>query len=150
MVKPRSITLPIGGRRCCGAGARVVERALAQVAGVRFVEANAATGRAYIEYDPGLADPDQFRVVIEASGFGPACPAGHRPRHHRREVLPMQDGRRLRRAYLGGAVLVWVLSIAATGLILRGTPSFGPMLPIVGAGALFVVVLVTGFLFRGR
>jgi cation transport ATPase len=149
-VKTRSITLPIGGRRCCGAGARAIERTVAQIAGVLFVEANAATGTAYIEYDPALADLKQIRVAIKASGFGPARPAAPRPPHQEREVFPMQDIRRLRRAYLGGAVLVWVLIIAVTSLTLRGTPYFGPMLPVVGAGAVYFVVLVPGFLFRGR
>lgn len=145
MMKPRSITLPIGGRHCCRAGARIVERALAQVAGVCSVEANAATGTVYVEYDPTVADSDQLRVAIEASGFGPARPAGHR--HRQRELLTAHDRRSLPRAPFGGAVLVWVLIIAAAGLILRGTPSFGLLL-IVGTGAVYFVVL--GFLFRGR
>ncbi|MCZ7574298.1 MAG: heavy-metal-associated domain-containing protein [Ardenticatenaceae bacterium] len=148
-MKTRSITLPIGARSCCSAGARIVERALVKVPGVVQVEANAATSTACIEYDPALVDPDQLRAAVDGTGFGPAR------RRRNRQVdggtAMRQDRRALRRAFVVvGAVIVWVVIIAATGMILRGTTYFGHMLPLVGGGAVYFVVLAPGFLFRGR
>lgn len=50
--------------------------------------------------------------------------------------------------YLAGAVIVWVAILLAGALILRGTPQFGQLLPILGAGAIWFVVIVPGILTR--
>jgi hypothetical protein len=50
--------------------------------------------------------------------------------------------------YLAGAVIVWVAILLAAALILRGTPQFGQLLPILGAGAIWFVVIVPGVLTR--
>lgn len=54
----------------------------------------------------------------------------------------------LRSRYLFGAVIVWVAIIAASAVILRGTPYAGQMLTILGGGAAWFVVIVPGWLFR--
>jgi hypothetical protein len=57
---------------------------------------------------------------------------------------------RPRRNYESSAVIVWVALIVAAGLILRGTPYFAQVLPILGGGAVWFVVIVPGALFRRR
>ncbi|MCM8748370.1 hypothetical protein NET02_04370 [Thermomicrobiaceae bacterium CFH 74404] len=52
--------------------------------------------------------------------------------------------------YLASAVVVWAAILAASALILRGTPLFGQLLPILGAGAAWFVVIVPGMLTRSR
>jgi hypothetical protein len=44
--------------------------------------------------------------------------------------------------YAIGAVIVWVAIIAATAVVLAGTPYFAQVLPIVGGGAVWFVVIV--------
>lgn len=56
----------------------------------------------------------------------------------------------VRNRYLFGAVIVWVAIIAASAVILRGTPYAGQMLTILGGGAAWFVVIVPAWLFRGR
>ena len=55
----------------CPSCAGTVERALSNVEGVRDVEVHYATGRVEIEYDEGVADPDDFAQTIEAQGYTP-------------------------------------------------------------------------------
>ena len=50
--------------------------------------------------------------------------------------------------YLASAAIVWAAILAAAALILRGTPQFGQLLPILGAGAVWFVVIVPGVLTR--
>ncbi|HET9016738.1 MAG TPA: hypothetical protein VFN57_14155 [Thermomicrobiaceae bacterium] len=52
------------------------------------------------------------------------------------------------RAYLIGAVLVWLAMIAGTTALLGGTASLSPMLLILSAGALWFVLLVPTLLHR--
>jgi hypothetical protein len=59
-------------------------------------------------------------------------------------------GDQTRRNYLIGAVIVWVAIIAASSFILAGTPYLGQMLPILGGGAAWFVVIVPGALLRTR
>jgi len=55
-----------------------------------------------------------------------------------------------RTAYLLGAALVWVAIIAASAAILGGTPYLAPMLPVLGGGAVWFVVLSPAALRRLR
>jgi len=56
----------------CPTCASTVERALANVDGVRDVEVHYATGRVEIEYeDDGAAGPDAFAQTIENQGYTP-------------------------------------------------------------------------------
>jgi hypothetical protein len=57
---------------------------------------------------------------------------------------------RTRRNYEGGAVIVWVALIVAAALILRGTPYFAQLLPILGGGAVWFVVIEPTVLARER
>lgn len=50
--------------------------------------------------------------------------------------------------YLAGAVIVWVAILLAAALILGGTSLFAQLLPILGAGAIWFVVIVPGVLTR--
>ncbi len=51
-------------------------------------------------------------------------------------------------SYVASAVIVWLAILAAAALILRGTPQFGQLLPILGAGMVWFVVIVPGILTR--
>jgi hypothetical protein len=62
----------------------------------------------------------------------------------------MKDIARLQRNYLISTVIVWVAIIAASAVILGGTPYFARMLPILGGGAAWFVVIVPGGLLRPR
>ncbi len=45
------------------------------------------------------------------------------------------------KSYLIGSTIVWAAIIMATAVILKGTPYFAQMLPIVGSGAAWFVVV---------
>lgn len=63
------LTLLIYGLECGGSGARTVEQALAQVAGVRRAYVNPAVETAYVEYDPALVQPAQLLAAVHQSGY---------------------------------------------------------------------------------
>jgi len=46
------------------------------------------------------------------------------------------------------AAIAWVAIILATRVILGGTPYFGQMLPVIGGGAAFFVVILPAGLLR--
>jgi hypothetical protein len=50
--------------------------------------------------------------------------------------------------YLIGAVIVWVAIISASAVVLRGTPTLAQMLPILGGGAFWFVIVVPYALLR--
>ena len=62
----------------------------------------------------------------------------------------MQDTAGFKQSYLISAVIVWVSIIIASALILRGTSYFSQMLPVIGGGAVWFVVIVPGILYRRR
>ncbi len=52
------------------------------------------------------------------------------------------------RSYTLAAAIVWAAILIASALILGGTPYFGQMLPILGGGAAFFVVILPAGIFR--
>ncbi|MBX6342792.1 MAG: hypothetical protein IRY97_10065 [Thermomicrobiaceae bacterium] len=54
------------------------------------------------------------------------------------------------RAYLIGAAIVWAGIFLASAVVLSGTGQFGRMLPILGGGAVWFVVLVPPLLRRSQ
>ena len=60
------------------------------------------------------------------------------------------DIRGMLRIYLVATVIVWVAIIFASAMVLSGTDYLGRMLPILGGGAVFFVILLPGGLFRDR
>ncbi len=48
-----------------------------------------------------------------------------------------------------GVALIWAAVIFASGIILSGTPYWGQMIPILGAGAAASIIVV-GWLRKGR
>ncbi len=62
----------------------------------------------------------------------------------------MFELKKFRRAYLIGAVIVWVGIILASSVILAGTPYLAPMLIILGGGSVWFVVIVPGAFFWNR
>jgi hypothetical protein len=52
------------------------------------------------------------------------------------------------RSYVLAAAIVWAAILVATSLVLAGTPQFGTMLPILGGGAAFFVVILPAAIFR--
>lgn len=55
----------------CPTCASNVERALKQMDGVEYVEVHYTTGRIEVEYEPDVADPDDFESAIEKQGYTP-------------------------------------------------------------------------------
>jgi hypothetical protein len=62
----------------------------------------------------------------------------------------MHDLQTFRRAYLIGSVIVWVGILLATSITLAGTPYLAPMIPILGGGAVWFVVIIPGVMYRRR
>lgn len=60
----------------------------------------------------------------------------------------MRDIKTFRRAYLIGAVIVWVGLIASMAFLLAGTPYLAMVLPILGGGAVWFVIIIPGVLYR--
>jgi hypothetical protein len=54
-----------------------------------------------------------------------------------------------RNQYLVGSVIVWVGILAGTAFVLQGSPYFAQLLPILGGGVVWFVVLVPGGLMTG-
>ena len=59
----------------------------------------------------------------------------------------MAENRTFQRAYLIGSVIVWVGIWLASAVILQGTPYFAQMLPILGSGMVWFVILIPGLFF---
>lgn len=55
-----------------------------------------------------------------------------------------------KRVYLIGAVIVWVAIIAAVAASLADTPYFAQLLPLLGGGVVWFLVIVPGALLRVR
>lgn len=53
---------------------------------------------------------------------------------------------RFKQVYLIGAVIVWVSIIVAVAFVLGGTPYLAQVLPLIGGGAVWFVVIVPGAL----
>ena len=53
-------------------------------------------------------------------------------------------------AFIIGNAIVWGLVIIATALVLRGTGLMSKLLPILGGGAGFSVVILSGFLVEKK
>ncbi len=53
-------------------------------------------------------------------------------------------------SYALAAAIVWAAILVASAIILGGTPYFGQMLPILGGGAAFFVVILPAGIFRGE
>jgi hypothetical protein len=60
------------------------------------------------------------------------------------------ESKTFKRVYLTGTVIVWVSIMIATAVILSGTPYFGQMLPILGIGVFWTIVVVPGAYFWTR
>ncbi len=52
------------------------------------------------------------------------------------------------RSYVLVAAIVWAAILVASALILAGSPYFGQLLPILGGGAAFFVVILPAGVFR--
>ena len=63
--------LPLSSQ-VCGGEHLTVERILSEVEGVVTALANPVSEMAYVEYDPGLTNPDALLAVLERFGFAPA------------------------------------------------------------------------------
>ena len=61
----------------------------------------------------------------------------------------MAANRTFQRAYLIGSVIVWVALWLASAVILQGTPYFAQMLPILGIGMVWFIILIPGLFFWG-
>ncbi|KAA3644091.1 MAG: Cu(2+)-exporting ATPase [Chloroflexi bacterium] len=67
-VPAETITLPIGGMTCASCVAHV-EGALSDVPGVVQASVNLATERARVNYVPGIAAPNDFKLAVANSGY---------------------------------------------------------------------------------
>lgn len=59
--------------------------------------------------------------------------------------MPQHD---MLRSYLAGSIIIWAGIIVATAVILDGTDRFAQVLPILGGGALWFLVLIPAQLWR--
>lgn len=66
-----SVSLKVGGMTCMGCVASVT-RVLEAIQGVGKVEVSLADARARVEFDPGVASPEQLRTAVESAGFDAA------------------------------------------------------------------------------
>jgi cation transport ATPase len=73
----RHIVLPIDELGCWGSGALIIERALAQVPGVRHVYVNAATEMAYVQFDVDECVVADLEAAIARAGFHADSNASH-------------------------------------------------------------------------
>jgi hypothetical protein len=60
------------------------------------------------------------------------------------------ESKTFKRTYLIGTVIVWVSIWFASAVILKGTPYFGQMIPILGGGVVWFVVVIPGAFFWTR
>jgi hypothetical protein len=60
----------------------------------------------------------------------------------------MQNVQTFRRAYLIGALIVWVGILVSAAITLAGTPYLAQMLPILGGGAVWFAVIIPGAMYR--
>lgn len=67
MDEGRKISIPVTGMTCA-ACARRVEKALSKTAGVSGVNANFATGKANVEYDPDVVNLGVLIGAVEDTG----------------------------------------------------------------------------------
>jgi copper chaperone CopZ len=74
MVTIRRLTLPIEGFRC-GGGGLMVERALAQVPGVRRVYVNVAMEMAYVEFETTVTEVSCLVTAVAHAGFRAGQPS---------------------------------------------------------------------------
>ncbi|HEX2348717.1 MAG TPA: hypothetical protein VHI51_09810 [Ktedonobacterales bacterium] len=58
------------------------------------------------------------------------------------QTQSVRTGHRENALYLLGAAIVWAGIFIAVAVVLQGTPYFGQLLPILGGGAVYFVVLV--------
>jgi len=66
-----SIEVSITGMTCGGCE-QTIQSNVSKIAGIKSVKANAASGIAFIEYNPGVADTAMIRKAITESGYGVA------------------------------------------------------------------------------
>jgi hypothetical protein len=52
------------------------------------------------------------------------------------------------RTYLVSTTIVWLAILVAASVILRGTPYFGQLLPILGGGIVWFVVILPAAFFK--
>ena len=69
MSSVRHATLPVIGLGCGGAGARIIERALTALAGVRSVYVNPVTEAAYVAFDPAKCQLPVLVDALELAGY---------------------------------------------------------------------------------
>lgn len=62
----------------------------------------------------------------------------------------MQSIESFKRSYLIGAIIVWASIIVGVAVILAGTPYFAQVLPPVGGGAIWFVVIISSVLQGAR
>jgi len=60
------------------------------------------------------------------------------------------ESKTFKRVYLIGTVIVWVGIWVGSAVILQGTPYFAQMIPILGSGVFWFVVVVPGAFFWVR
>jgi Cu+-exporting ATPase len=65
----QEITFPVTGMTCASC-VRRIEKALTKVVGVQEANVNLATEKATVVYDPGTAQPEQFKAAVERAGYG--------------------------------------------------------------------------------
>ncbi|MFH1225781.1 MAG: heavy metal translocating P-type ATPase, partial [bacterium] len=104
------IVLSIIGMNCVSCAA-VIENALKKTAGIKSVNVNFASEKAYLEYDPEAITPDQIKKAIERTGYKTeeemSGGTGHKHQHehdHHQEATA-KGVRKLRNTFLFSLIL---------------------------------------------
>ncbi|HWE62585.1 MAG TPA: heavy metal translocating P-type ATPase [Chloroflexota bacterium] len=106
--------LAIGGMTCASCVARV-ERKLGKLEGVRTVNVNLATERAYVTYDPACVLPAQLISTVEAAGYSAAPLVEQAVAADDAQKMRARDSNRRRWKLAVGAVLsAAILTLAMT------------------------------------
>lgn len=74
----RTVTMAVAGMTC-GSCQRHVQKALAELAGVRTAEVDRGRGQAIVVYDPSFVSPEDMARAIEAEGYDATAPSGGQP-----------------------------------------------------------------------
>lgn len=64
-----AIEVSITGMTCSGCE-NTIQTNVAKIEGIKSIKANAVSGKALIEYNPGVADTAMIRKAITDSGYG--------------------------------------------------------------------------------
>ena len=73
-----TVTMAVAGMTC-GSCQRHVQKALAELAGVRSAEVDRVRAQAIVVYDAAFVSPEDMARAIEAAGYDATLPSSEQP-----------------------------------------------------------------------